>query len=160
MSGKPTVSVVIPAYNAGECLENTLRSILNQDRDDYEIIVVDDASTDATYAVAERTLKNSPRPWQIIRHEKNGGECASRNTGMKSASGAYLYFMDADDLADGNLLSVLFQSISKSAADIAFCGFRVRREPSGEETRQPILIDPGKTYKGSDWLLMRLSKKI
>ena len=160
MSGKPTVSVVIPAYNAGECIENTLRSILNQDRDDYEIILVDDASTDATYAVAERTLRDAECPWQIIRHEKNGGECASRNTGMRRASGEYLYFMDADDLADSNLLSALFRPISESGADIAFCGYCVRKEPSGEEVRQPVRIDSAQKYNGSDWAMMRLSKKI
>ncbi len=159
MSVKPTISVVIPAYNTGALIESTLRSILNQDRDDYEIIVVDDASTDATYAVAERTLRHVERPWQLLRHERNGGVSASRNTGMSRASGEYLYFMDADDLADSNLLSVLFRAISESVADIVFCGFRGEK-PSGEEVRIPVRIDPTKRYKGSDWVLLRLSKKI
>ncbi len=154
------VSVIIPAYNSAELIESTLQSILNQDWDDYEVIVVDDASTDETSAVAERTLKSSTRPWQIIGHEKNRGGCAARNTGMKHASGEYLYFMDADDLVDSNILSILFRLISENGADISFCGFRVRRVPSGEETLRPIRLDPTKQYQGSDWAMMRLAKKI
>ena len=89
----PCVSVIIPAYNRADVLPRAIASVLNQTFTDYEIIVVDDGSTDNTGAVAE----NTDGPLRVISHEFNRGAAAARNTGIKAASGAYVAFLDSDD---------------------------------------------------------------
>ena len=89
----PRVSVIIPAYNRADVLPRAIASVLNQTFTDYEIIVVDDASTDDTASVAQ----NANGPVHVIHHEFNRGAAAARNTGIRAASGAYVAFLDADD---------------------------------------------------------------
>ena len=89
----PTFSVVIPAYNAEAFLADTLRSVLAQRDDDFEVIVVDDGSTDRT---ADLAAAFEPEV-RLIR-QANGGCHAARNAGIDAASGRYVCFLDADDL--------------------------------------------------------------
>ena len=93
MSAAPAISVIIPAFNRGYCLANTLRSVLAQTFTDFEIIVVDDGSTDDTAAVA-RSFGDRVR----LVSQKNGGVSAARNLGIRSARGAWIAFQDSDDL--------------------------------------------------------------
>jgi len=90
----PTVSVVIPTYNLAHLIGRAIRSVLDQTYQDFEIIVVDDGSTDNTEEVI-RSL-NDPRI-HYIHHEKNRGGAAARNTGIKVAQGEYIAFQDSDD---------------------------------------------------------------
>jgi glycosyltransferase involved in cell wall biosynthesis len=89
----PSVSVIIPAFNAETFLEETLDSVLSQTFDDYEIIVVDDGSTDRTPEV----LKRYDTSIHSIR-TVNRGPSHARNTGIRAAGGCYVAFLDADDL--------------------------------------------------------------
>ena len=89
----PCVSVIIPAYNRAHVLPRAITSVLNQTFTDYEIIVVDDASTDDTGTVAQ----NTDGPLRVICHELNRGPAAARNTGIRAARGAYVAFLDSDD---------------------------------------------------------------
>ncbi len=94
MAHKPLVSIIIPAYNAQDYLEETLESVFQQTWENIETIVVDDGSTDNT---ADIIKKYEPRVRYI--YQKNSGGCAvPRNTGIAQAQGAYLAFLDADDL--------------------------------------------------------------
>ncbi len=94
---EPTVSVVIAAYNAAETLGETLASVLGQTWRDYEVIVVDDGSTDATAAVVERLAQSAGPPIRYL-HQENKGQPAARNAGIRAARGRYVAFLDADDL--------------------------------------------------------------
>ncbi|MFD7936329.1 glycosyltransferase family 2 protein [Streptomyces sp. NPDC059755] len=104
MANTPTLSVVVPCYNIESYLPETVTSLVNNARDDFEFIFVEDRSTkDRTYeallALTER-LGNS----RVIRHEHNGGLATARNTGIDVAEGRYLTFLDGDDwLAPGYL---------------------------------------------------------
>ncbi len=89
----PRISIIIPAYNRADVLPRAINSVLSQTFTDYEIIVVDDASTDETSAVA----RNFNGPVHVIRHEVNRGPAAARNTGIEATSGAYVAFLDSDD---------------------------------------------------------------
>ena len=93
----PKVSVIIPAFNAAPLLGKTLESVLCQSFSDWEIIVVDDGSTDATADVAKGYISNHGHKIRLIRKENNG-PASARNTGIESAAGAYIAFLDADDL--------------------------------------------------------------
>jgi glycosyltransferase involved in cell wall biosynthesis len=94
MDGKPAVSVIIPTYNRANLLGRSINSILEQTFTDFELIVVDDGSSDNTRELVESF--NDPRIF-YVRHEKNRGVSAARNTGIKIARGEYIAFNDSDD---------------------------------------------------------------
>jgi glycosyltransferase involved in cell wall biosynthesis len=104
VANQPTLSVVVPCYNIESYLPETVTSLVNNARDDFQFVFVEDRSTrDRTYeallALTER-LGNS----RVIRHEHNGGLATARNTGLDAAEGRYLTFLDGDDwLAPGYL---------------------------------------------------------
>ncbi|WP_425247654.1 glycosyltransferase family 2 protein [Streptomyces sp. NEAU-NA10] len=108
MANQPTLSVVVPCYNIESYVSETVTSLVNNARDDFEFVFVEDRSTkDRTYeallALTER-LPNS----RVIRHEHNGGLATARNTGIDVAEGRYLAFLDGDDwLAPGYLAQLV-----------------------------------------------------
>ncbi len=92
--GAPRVSVVIPAYNAESTLAGTLTSVFEQTYTDYEVIVVDDGSTDAT----PQLLAGYGDRLRVVHKENEGKPAAARNRGLEAARGTYVAFLDADDL--------------------------------------------------------------
>lgn len=88
-------TVIIPLYNKENCIKNTLTSVLNQSFQDFEIIIIEDCSTDNSKKVAEEVKSEKI---SIIQHEKNKGLSATRNTGIKNSNSTYLVFLDADDI--------------------------------------------------------------
>ena len=105
------VSVIVPVYNASEYIGNTLNSIINQDFDGYEIIVIDDGSTDDSLDIINRTLENIEIPYEII-HQENAGVSVARNVGVEASKGDYLVFIDADDHVTPNHISTLYNGES------------------------------------------------
>lgn len=90
----PTVSVIIPTYNRERLLPKAIESVLAQSFSDFELLIIDDGSTDNTQAVIEGFNHTQIH---YIRHSNNRGECAARNTGIAMARGAYIAFLDSDD---------------------------------------------------------------
>ena len=93
---KPTGSVIIPTYNRARMVDRAIQSVLSQTYQDFEIIVVDDASTDNTQEVVKECMFRDKRV-RYIKHEKNKGGSAARNTGIKNEHGEYVGFLDSDD---------------------------------------------------------------
>lgn len=98
-------SVIMPVYNAGRTIEQSLRSIAAQSFRDFELVVVDDGSTDGSMEIVESYADKTN--CRIVRKERNGGVAAARNLGLESAKGDYVCFVDADDILEENALSVL-----------------------------------------------------
>jgi glycosyltransferase involved in cell wall biosynthesis len=92
----PKVSVIIPAYNVSQFLVEALDSLQRQTYKDFEVLVIDDGSSDDTYDIARRHPISMLR---LIRHEENMGVAAARNTGIKWARGEYIALLDGDDIA-------------------------------------------------------------
>ena len=90
------LSIVIPVYNAEATLERCLESVLTQDYDDYELILVDDGSTDGSPAICDDYAMG--RPFINVIHQRNAGLSAARNAGIAAAHGEYITFIDSDDL--------------------------------------------------------------
>jgi len=93
---EPLVSVNLTTYNRAHLLHRAIKSVLNQAYKNLEIIIVDDGSDDNTYEVLENLGKNDNRI-NYIKHAKNRGNAAARNTALKNSSGEYIAFMDDDD---------------------------------------------------------------
>jgi glycosyltransferase involved in cell wall biosynthesis len=91
--GQPIVSVIIPSFNRKDKVLDAIKSVLDQDVDGAEIIIVDDGSTDGTFEY----LESLSLPIKVIR-QKNGGVSNARNTGIDAALGSYIAFLDSDDL--------------------------------------------------------------
>lgn len=98
MSTTPRFSVIIPAHDAESTIGDAVRSVLAQERDDVEVIVVDDRSRDDTAAVAESIAASAPHAVTVLRQESNLGVSAARNAGLREATGEIVVFLDADDV--------------------------------------------------------------
>ena len=97
MNNSPYLSVIIPTYNVEKFIEKTLYSIIEQSFRDYEIIIVDDASTDNTYQLCLNFKANNPSRNIEVFQLKHGGVSMARNFGISKASGKYIHFLDSDD---------------------------------------------------------------
>ncbi len=94
MNKMPFFSVIIPVYNKEKFIEKTLQSVLNQTFSDFEVIVIDDFSSDKSLNLAEKFVSENLR---IIQHKENKGLSATRNTGIVNSNGVVMAFLDADD---------------------------------------------------------------
>lgn len=92
----PIVSVVIPTFNRGHVIEKAVKSILGQSLQSFEIIIIDDGSTDDTARIVSEISKNEPRII-FLKHDTNKGAQVARNRGIKAARGVWIAFLDSDD---------------------------------------------------------------
>ena len=113
---QPLISVIIPVWNGENCLEACLKSIQAQSVTDMEIIVVDDGSTDGTWALLQQLAAQDDRIRPI--HQKNGGVSAARNTGLAHCLGKYVRFVDADDLLPPSSMQMLTDKAEQNASDL------------------------------------------
>ena len=119
----PAISVIIPVYNAGEFIGECLDSLLNQTFQDFEVIVVDDCSTDNSVAVVESYAPKFNGRLKIFSTEKNsGGGYIPRNKGLLFSHGEYIYFVDSDDLILNSALEILYTSAKKYDAEVVYTG--------------------------------------
>lgn len=112
---KPLVSVIIPVYNGEKYLKEAIESVLNQTFQDFELIIVDDCSTDGSYKIIDAFAQKYPKKIKVIKHSKNKGcPAASRNTGIKHAKGRYIAFLDQDDIWRSDKLEKQIKVIEQS----------------------------------------------
>lgn len=104
----PFFTVIIPLYNKEKYISEAIESILNQTFTDFEVLIVNDCSTDKSMEIASKFVSEKV---QIIPHEKNSGLAATRNTGIKKAKSNYVTFLDADDLWKPNFLEKIYNLI-------------------------------------------------
>ncbi len=112
-----TISIIMPLYNAEKYLPEALESVLKQTFEDFELICVDDASTDATMEIVKGFQQKDKRIKMIVNPEHSGA-AVSRNKGLKKARGRYLTFLDGDDIFDEELLSLSYHKIEHNKADV------------------------------------------
>ena len=117
----PKISIIVPVYNSGKYIKNTIDSILNQSIKDLELILVNDGSTDNSGQIIDDYKKQDSRI-KVIHQENKGVSCA-RNNGISIAQGEYLGFIDSDDMVDLNMYSMLYEVALKSNSDIVCSGF-------------------------------------
>ena len=123
-----TISIIIPFYNVEKYLEECLLSVMSQTFTDYECILVDDCGTDNSLKIAERLIAEykGSSSFRIIRHERNKGVSAARNTGVNAAKGDFLFFLDSDDKIYPSVLEKAIKTAQKYPnANFVQCNFDV-----------------------------------
>lgn len=127
---KGLVSIIIPVYKVERYIQRCLMSVLHQTYDKIEIVLVDDCGEDNSIELAKEFLsKNNCQHYRIIRHDKNRGLSASRNTGVKNAIGEYIYFLDGDDEVTTECIQNLVEAYTGvDGVDMVMAGI-VRRLP-------------------------------
>lgn len=118
----PKVSIIIPAYNTRDVINRTLHSVEQQTYSNYEMIIVNDGSTDGTKEFLDKY--GSSRDNVIIYHQENKGVSAARNIGIELASGEFICFLDSDDTYESTFLEKMLAHIQKTNAKAAFCFYK------------------------------------
>lgn len=123
MSHSPAISVIIPVYNVESWLRRAVGSLQNQTCTSYEILLVDDGSTDGSGALCDKLADDDVRIRVI--HQENQGAAAARNAAIEIARGDYLYFMDGDDWCDRTMLKDMYRVASERNLDLLITGFTI-----------------------------------
>ena len=127
-----TFSIIVPVYNVQDYLPGCLDSILKNDLDDCEIILVDDGATDRSGELCDTCAAEHPERIRVV-HQENGGLGAARNTGMREAKGEWLLFVDSDDKIVPETLAVLKKAVRP---DVDIVAFQFLHD-DGEHTPEP-----------------------
>jgi glycosyltransferase involved in cell wall biosynthesis len=117
-----TVSIIIPIYNAQMYIEACLDSILKQTFQEFEVILVDDGSSDASGSICDYYAQKNKRI--TVFHRENAGVSASRNFGLAHSTGNYILFVDADDTIESDMLEGCIRLAEKNDAELVICSFR------------------------------------
>ena len=121
MESSPLISIITPVYNVEQYLRQCIESIIMQDCQDWELILVDDGSTDKSgvicdeYALKEERIR--------VLHKENSGQADSRNVALQLAKADLIGFVDSDDWIESDMYSVLYHTLIENQADIAICGY-------------------------------------
>ena len=112
----PLLSVVTPVYNMSEYLDHCLSTVLNQTFTDFEVLLVDDGSTDQSPAMCDKYAQTDKRI--RVFHKKNGGIASARNCGIENAKGEYIVFVDSDDYIHPGMFEYLINAAENEKVDI------------------------------------------
>ena len=130
-----TLSIIVPVYNTEKYLKQCIESILNQTFSDFELIIVDDGSTDSSSQIVDDFEQRDNRIRVI--HQKNSGIVGAVRTGVLQAKGDYVSFVDSDDYCELNKYEILMSKAIEHNCDMVACGIR------SEENTRPCLAKPG-----------------
>jgi len=123
MGKKPLISIIVPFYNSGKLITNTVHSIKKQKENNFEVIFINDGSQDNSRDILKELLKDSNFKYRLIDKE-NEGVSIARNFGIKEAKGKYLFFLDADDAIHEDLIKELTKKLKNSGSfDIIYWGW-------------------------------------
>ncbi|GEQ32299.1 putative glycosyl transferase [Marinilactibacillus psychrotolerans] len=131
------VSIIMPVYNVSAHLPRAIQSVLNQTKMDFELILVNDGSTDDSGLICDQFVEEEPLLIQVI-HQKNQGSGMARNAGLRRAKGKYIYFADPDDYFKPTLLAENVRLAEEKQADLVVFGYT--REVEGKPEDRVTLL--------------------
>lgn len=117
----PLITIIVPVYNAEKYLERCIQSILSQTFSDFELVLVDDGSTDNSPSMCDCYMERDNRVHVV--HQTNAGVSAARNKGIDAAKGEFISFIDADDWVEREMYQTLYDEASRKEADYVYCGY-------------------------------------
>lgn len=121
MDDKKSISVIVPVYNAERYLTETVECILNQTYKNFELLLIDDGSSDSSPSLCDSFASKDSRV--RVFHNENMGPAGARNFGLKQAEGDFIAFVDSDDLIDRDYLEQLIKTFNNQEVDLSLCGF-------------------------------------
>lgn len=119
-------SIIIPVYNSSKTLERCINSVLNQNYDDWELIIIDDGSTDNSVEIIKKFTNNNDKIKFFS--QKNSGPGRARNFGIEKSNSDYICFMDADDYMEDNYLQLVDSKINAEKCDVLFLDLILEKE--------------------------------
>ena len=125
-SSNPSISIIVPVYNCSSYLKSCISSILSQSFTNFELILVNDGSTDDSEKICLAFAEKDQRI--LVISKNNGGVSSARNVGIKVSSGKYLMFVDGDDTVSPHLCEKLLSYMEQSESSLAICGYRFINE--------------------------------
>lgn len=140
-------SVIVPMYNVKSYAKCCIESILNQSYTDFELILVDDGSTDGTDVIIDKYAQKDSRINVV--HKSNGGLTSARKAGAQIAKGEYVAIVDGDDWIGKDYLQEFYSAIKNDDPDVIICGYRKYGETYEEEVKVTVL-EPGIYFKDSE----------
>ncbi|GKQ43252.1 glycosyl transferase [Companilactobacillus sp. RD055328] len=149
MDNKYKITVVIPVFNAADYLEKALSSFERQTFKDFQLILVDDKSSDNSVEICERYIENN-KNFKLVKHTTNQGVSAARNTGIKLANSELITFADCDDWVEANYLEYFVDTFNKYDLDLSACGFMIETEKSSKP--KGLIKESGKLIKRNEML--------
>ena len=151
----PRVSIIMPAYNAAEFLAASVSSVISQTFKDWELLIVNDGSTDATAEIAGEFADSDSRIRVI--YQENAGVSSARNKGISLSVGDFIAFLDADDAFCPDFLADMLAAVDENDADCAACG-HLRAYPDGKTEPEPFPLPEGVSFEEDimDGLVMPL----
>ena len=141
----PFFSVIMPVYNVEKAFPASLESVLRQDDRDFELILVDDGSTDGSGALCDECAARND--FVRVIHKPNGGLSSARNAGIEQARGEYIIMPDSDDLIEPNTLTVIRDAIQASSGNVDMVRYDLQRH-EGDNTRVYATDVPSGLYEG------------
>lgn len=121
MNDTPLISIIIPVFNSEIYISRCIDSIFNQTFENFEVICIDDGSTDKSGIICDEYASKDSRIKVI--HKKNEGVSVARNTGLQNIKGNFVSFIDSDDWLESDFLQLLYEKITTEKADISLCGW-------------------------------------
>ena len=134
------VSVIIPCYNCQAYVRETLDSLACQTYRDFEVVCVNDGSTDETLSVLENYRRQASGFTMQVINQANGGVSSARNAGVQAAEGNYILFLDSDDLYRPEFIALLYNALEQSGTDVAYCRLSRNRDIITETLQEPAVI--------------------
>lgn len=131
------ISAIMPTYNGARTLERGIRSVLEQTHENFELIVVNDGSTDDTPKIVDRLAQEDPR--LVVVHQSNSGVSAARNTGLDLAAGSFVTFVDSDDTLPSEAFKTLLTHVD-SGCELVVGGFRTNLRSNIPSVRKPTAV--------------------
>lgn len=144
------ISIVVPVYNAESFLEDTINSVLNQTYKNFELLLINDGSTDNSQKIYEKYKNDKRVKWYDL--DSNLGTATARNKGIKESKGKYICFLDADDFWDKNKLFKQVSFMKKNNCAFSFTSYKFTNEkgiPKVRKVHVPIKINYKKALKNT-----------
>ena len=141
------ISVIIPCYNAGKFIEHTLEALEKQKFQDFDVIMVDDCSTDNTCEVINNYKERSSMQISYSRNETNSGPAFSRNLGITLSNAEYVCFCDSDDWYDENYLSRMMEAAQEFDSDMVLGGYKIVFSDNKPSIEHPLPVKYGAISK-------------
>lgn len=140
---KELVSIIVPVYNAEKFIESTINNVLRETYQNFELLLVDDLSTDNSYNIIK---KFKDKRIKYIKLEKKGLASGARNRGIKEAQGTFICFLDADDFWEDDKLEKQIKFMKEKNCAFSFTGYEFTKE-DGTKTNKKVFIPNELTYK-------------